>query len=184
MNMNNSTGKLASWIVRVLDPKLAKYDFTARGEVVHAEKFQCVLVSDDPAQYMLGLVQFSFNNRNAAGQALKKFVDKTNWEIKNPAFDPKQKKEFISTPVKRVVFLDSPTKVRAIAPTEIQKYQYPVKYQVSYSRIVSYSRTSAYQVRYINLVVYHILHITSRAFLASLAVTWQWGSSSQRKRSQ
>ena len=55
-NMNATTSKFAKWYVRVVDPKVVDYNFKARGEFVAAQKFECVLVSKDPAQYMLGLV--------------------------------------------------------------------------------------------------------------------------------
>ena len=54
-NMNATTSKLCKWYVRVVDPKVIDYSFKARGETIAAQKFECVLVSKDPAQYMLGL---------------------------------------------------------------------------------------------------------------------------------
>ena len=54
--MNGTTATLAKWYVRVIDPKVVQYSFTARSEKVGAEKFQCVLVSNAPEQYMLGVV--------------------------------------------------------------------------------------------------------------------------------
>ena len=53
-NMNSTTAKFAKWYVRVIDPKVIQYSFTARNEKVDAEKFQCVLVPNAPEQYMLG----------------------------------------------------------------------------------------------------------------------------------
>ena len=61
-NMNSTTSKFAKWYVRVVDPKIIDYSFTARGETVTAQKFQCVLVSKDSAQYMPGLVPFVFSD--------------------------------------------------------------------------------------------------------------------------
>ena len=54
MNTNNS--KYAIWFVRVVDPRVMKYQFTSRNEPVQAERFQCVLVSANPEEYMLGVV--------------------------------------------------------------------------------------------------------------------------------
>ena len=73
-NMNTQTAKYAKWYVRVLDPKVLDYTFTARNEKVEAQKFSCVLVSNAPAQYMLGGVPFNFKNRNAAVEAYRKFT--------------------------------------------------------------------------------------------------------------
>ena len=71
-NMNQTTAKYASWVVRVLAPKLIPYEFTSRGEVVKATKFQCILVSKDPTQFMIGNVPFSFATRDAPSEAREK----------------------------------------------------------------------------------------------------------------
>ena len=62
-NMNATTAKHAHWIVRVLDPKVSPYEFTSRNETVAAEKFECVLVSQVPTEYMIGLTPFTFRDR-------------------------------------------------------------------------------------------------------------------------
>ena len=72
--MNSTTAKLAKWYVRVNDPNIIDYTFIAQGEQIKAHKFQCVLVSKDPGQYMLGLVPFDFKDRGAASAALKRFT--------------------------------------------------------------------------------------------------------------
>ena len=93
LNMNTSTANFATWVVRVVDePKLLQYSFKARGETVEAEKLECVFVSRDPAEYILGVVPFSFNDRRAAKVAKGRYVKGSVWEIKTPAFDPKAKK--------------------------------------------------------------------------------------------
>ena len=79
-SMNSQTAKFAKWYVRVLDPKVIEYSFTTRGEDVQAQKFQCVLVSHAPEQYMLGLVPFDFKGRSAAQTAAKKFTADSVWE--------------------------------------------------------------------------------------------------------
>ena len=77
-NMNTSTAKFATWIVRVIsDPKIVSYTFSARGERVDAQKLECVLVSADPSDYMLGLVPFSFSDRTAAANARDKYLKNT-----------------------------------------------------------------------------------------------------------
>ena len=70
--MNSSTGKFATWYVRVIAPKIIDYTFQARGETIAAQKFECVLVSKDSTQYMLGLVPFAFSDRGAAQKAMDK----------------------------------------------------------------------------------------------------------------
>ena len=62
-NMNASTSKFAKWYVRIIGPKVKEYTFQARGEKVNAKKCERVVVSRDPAQYMMGTVPFEFRNR-------------------------------------------------------------------------------------------------------------------------
>ena len=86
-NMKGTTSKLAKWYVRVVDPKVIDYSFKSRGETVAAQMFQCVLVPNDPSQYMLGLAPFNFSDRQAATKALTSFAENQMLEITTPAFD-------------------------------------------------------------------------------------------------
>ena len=122
--MNAGTAKHAHWIVRILDPKVTEYKFTARGQEVAAAKFSCILVSKNPAQYMLATVPFNFQDRAAATQAKNSFLPGTAWELKAPIFDTKQKPEYNSCPVKVVVNLSRPTKTKAIPPSSPETQQY------------------------------------------------------------
>jgi hypothetical protein len=69
-NMNGTTAKHAQWCIRILDPKVHDYTFMARGEQVNASRFECVIVSKDPKQYMLASVPFRFEDRGAAKKAV------------------------------------------------------------------------------------------------------------------
>ena len=124
-NMNSTTSKFAKWYVRVVDPKIIDYSFTARGETVTAQKFQCVLVSKDPAQYMLGLVPFVFSDRQAAAKVLTRFTENQVLEITTPAFDPKARPEFNGCPVKPVLLLKGPTTIKAVPPTNTALLEHP-----------------------------------------------------------
>ena len=115
-NMNATTSKFAKWYVRVIDPKVIDYSFKARGETVAAQKFECVLVSKDPAQYMLGLVPFVFSDRQAAAKALTRFTENQVFEVTTPAFDAKARQEFNGCPVKSVLLLTRPTTINPIPP--------------------------------------------------------------------
>ena len=53
-NMNSTTAKFAKWYVRIQEPTVFSYTFASRGETVPAQKSQCLLVSKDPAEYMIG----------------------------------------------------------------------------------------------------------------------------------
>ena len=82
-SMNSQTGKFAKWYVNVLDPKIIDYSCHSRGEKIQAQKFQCVLVSHAPEQYMLGMVPFDFKDRRAATVAMQKFTPEPVWELTN-----------------------------------------------------------------------------------------------------
>ena len=104
-NMNSNTAKYATWYVRVINSRVTEYTFTARGESVAAQKFECVLVSQDSEQYMLGLVPFDFKNRDGPKKAATKFVEDHVFEIKTPAFDTKARPDYNGCPVKPVLLL-------------------------------------------------------------------------------
>lgn len=126
--MNETTGKFARWVVRVCEPHVTEYTFMARNERVQASKFECWLVSQDPTQYIMGLVPFSFQNRAAATQAMNHFKEGTVWEVKCPSFDKRARPDFNGSPMKRVLLLEKPTKVRAIPPVEMECYRFPSSY--------------------------------------------------------
>ena len=111
--MNSTTSKFAKWYVRVIAPKIIDYTFEARGETIAAQKFECVIVSNDPAQYMLGLVPFTVSDRKAAHKAMDKFTENHVFEITQPAFDTNTKSEFNGCPLKTVLLLARPTIVKA-----------------------------------------------------------------------
>ena len=56
--MNATIGKSAKWYVRIIEPKIIRYEFKSKGGTVHAKKFECVLASKEPARYMLATALF------------------------------------------------------------------------------------------------------------------------------
>jgi hypothetical protein len=126
-SMNSQTAKFAKWYVKILDPKVVDYSFFSRGESIHAQKFQCVLVSHVPEQYMLGFVPFDFKDRNAATKAAQKFTADSDWEITTPAFDTRSKPEFNGSPIKSVLLLSKPTTTTRVPPTDAAALAYPAK---------------------------------------------------------
>ena len=70
-NMNSTNGKFAKWCVRVVDPKIIPYEFRSKDEMISAERYECVVVSSDPTQYMLASVPFSFTDRLAAKKSAR-----------------------------------------------------------------------------------------------------------------
>jgi hypothetical protein len=126
-NMNGGTAKFAKWYVRVLDPKTIDYTFIAKGLTVNACKFECILVSKDPSQYMLAVVPFDFRDTDTAKKALQKFPESSVWEITTPAFDSKAKPEFNGCPLKTVVLLTKPTTLKAVPPTNKAELDHPAQ---------------------------------------------------------
>ena len=126
-NMNSQTAKYAKWYVKAIDPKVIDYSFTAKCENTQAQKFQCVIVSHEPSQYMLGLVPFDFRDRRAATNAASKFTADSVWEVTTPAFDTRSKPEFNGCPLKPVVLLSKPTTATRVAPTSMAACSYPAK---------------------------------------------------------
>ena len=124
-NMNATTSKFAKWYVRVVDPNVIDCSFKARDETIAAQIFQCVLVSKDPAQYMLGLVPFVFSDRQAAARALTRFTENQVFEVTTPAFDAKARAEFNGCPVKPVLLLARPTTINAVPPTNKAMLEHP-----------------------------------------------------------
>ena len=98
-SMNATTGKFAKWYVRVLDPKVIDYSFQSKGETIAAQRFQCVLVSKDPTQYMLGQVSFTFMTLSRA--------------------------DFNGCPVKSVLLLTTPTTIKAVPSTNKAMLEHP-----------------------------------------------------------
>ena len=116
-NMNAQTAKHASWVVRILSPKLVRYGFASKGKQVEAEKFLCVLVSANPTQFMTGSVPFSFVTPDAAKKAFEKFKSGTCFRVQQPEFDGKLKPEYMSTSIKRALLLTMPTMISAVPLT-------------------------------------------------------------------
>ena len=116
-NMNLETAKHAQWVVRVLAPKLIRYSFQSKQKTVQAEKFQCLLVSTNPTQFMIGSVPFNFAAPQAARQAFQKFKAGLCFRVQQPEFDGRMKPEYISTPIKKSLLLTNPASVTAVPPT-------------------------------------------------------------------
>ena len=119
-NMNVQTAKHASWVVRILSPRLIKYSFQARGKSVQAERFQCLLVAKNPTQFMFGSVPFNFATPGVGQMALQQFKSGMVFQVQQPVFVQKMKPEYISTPIKRALLLTKPTKLQEVPPTAVQ----------------------------------------------------------------
>ena len=125
MNMNETNGKHAQWCLRVLNPQLQSYTFQARGQSVDAKSFTCILVGDNPSEYLLGCVPFEFRSPQGPEQAMTRFVENTVWVVSKPGFDMRAKTEFNGSPMKLTLLLRDPTMVRAVPPTDSAAYSFP-----------------------------------------------------------
>lgn len=149
MGLNETNAKFAKWLFRVIAPRKQAYTFTSRdrkqgSKTVHAERFDCVLVSDDPTEYLMGSVPFQFANPKAASRAVESFVDGTVWEVTRPVFDTWYKTEFNAAPMKQALLLQEPTKLKPVAPTD-ENYDKPCKYicpPASLSHILDFCKNS------------------------------------------
>ena len=124
-NMNNTTAKHATWCVRVLDPRLTEYEFKAKGETVKASRFDCVLVSQDAKQYMLGTVLFEFQDRGGPKEAFERFKDNSVWQVRQPSFDNRSKPEYNGCPLKTVILMRKPSVFTAVPPTSADLLRFP-----------------------------------------------------------
>ena len=124
--MNGNTAKYAKWYARIIDPKVIRYTFVARDKPVDAQKFECILVSKDARQYMLGSVPFEFKTPKAAESAYEKFKEGTVWEITTPAF-AKAKLEYNGCPIKNVLLMTQPTKMKSVFATNKAEHDHPAQ---------------------------------------------------------
>ena len=81
--MNATTAKFTSWIVMIRNPKILiiRYWSNHQHKFVDVKRFQCVLASADPKQYMYGCVLHDYRSENAIDEALAKFEEGSVWKI-------------------------------------------------------------------------------------------------------
>ena len=126
-NMNGQIAKYGKWYARIIDPKVIPYEFKSKNETVYAEKFECVLVSKNPKQYMLATVPFSFNDRSAATKAKGTFRSNDIIEITTPAFDTKARPEWNGCPLKSVLLLTKPATIKHVPCTNTAMLKHPAE---------------------------------------------------------
>lgn len=115
-NMNSNNGKFGAWLLCVRSPEALHVRFQNRkdGKWIEGYRFQCVLASNDPKQYMYGVIPYDFKNSNSAQEACDKFVEGSIWKITKPSFDTRAKREYVSCPIKAVLLLKSPTQLEKL----------------------------------------------------------------------
>ena len=82
---------------------------------MQAEKFQSLLVSKNPAQFMIGTVPFSFAAPDAAKKVRHRFNSGLCFWVQEPEFDSKMRVEYMSKPIKRAVLFTSKESVVAVS---------------------------------------------------------------------
>ena len=107
-NMSASTGMFAIRNVLVIDSTLNDYAFSSRGEKTDAQQNECVLVSMDPSQYMMGIAPSKFKNRHAASNSENMLRRNSVLEVTTPAFDAKARSEYNGCRLKAVRLLKPP----------------------------------------------------------------------------
>jgi hypothetical protein len=113
--LNQASAKFMDWQLRVLHPRIVKYQFTTRKqEVVNAVKFQAYLVGNKPNEYVLATVPFCFRDAGKASRALQKFIAMTAWKLSSVALEPNNKSQWNGCPNKEVVLLESPTQIHPL----------------------------------------------------------------------
>ena len=119
LNITSTTAaECATWVVRVLDPHLEEYTFSARGERIAACHFHCVLVGDTPNEYIQGGVSFDFRNRQRPRDAMRQFEPGSVWCIQRPVMDSRAKAEFNGAPIKETLLLALPTRLQRVAAAD------------------------------------------------------------------
>lgn len=113
--LNEQSDKFMDWQVRVLYPRIVKYQFTTRkNEVVNATRFQAYLVGATPSEYVMATVPFSFKDETRPTRAAQRFQAKTCWKLSSVLLESNSKAQWNGCPNKAVVILDAPTQMNPL----------------------------------------------------------------------
>jgi hypothetical protein len=113
--LNEQSAKFMDWQVRILHPRLIKYQFTTKkNEVVNATRFQAYLVGGKPSEYVMATVPFSFKDEQKPSRSAQRFQDKTCWKFSSVLLESNSKAQWNGCPNKAVVILDAPTQMNPL----------------------------------------------------------------------
>ena len=104
-NINAATVKICSYQVRVLQPEIEKYTYSAQAPKP-LQDFRCYLVGSSPSDYMPAIVR----GQAKAQAALQTFKDQSVWTLTTCCLDSKMTSQYISGPIKCCMHLAPPTK--------------------------------------------------------------------------
>ena len=96
--LSKSSGKLATFAVRIVGAKTGEYTFTSKRDTkpVTQHKFEAWLVGINAQAYCLGFVKGS---QATVKQASEKYTEGSVWALSKVVFDTYTAITFISTPV-------------------------------------------------------------------------------------
>ena len=113
--LNEQSAKFMDWQVRILHPRIIKYQFTTRkNEVVNATRFQAYLVGAIPSEYVMATVPFSFKDETKPTRSSQRFQAKTCWKLSSVLLESNSKAQWNGCPNKAVVILDAPTQMNPL----------------------------------------------------------------------
>ena len=96
--INKSSAKIATFLVRVVKPKLLSFTYTGKvdGQLKTGNSFQCFLVGTKGESYCLGIVKGSLAEQK---KAEAKFKDGSPWKLTKAVFD-NTAPAYVSSPIK------------------------------------------------------------------------------------
>ena len=128
MCLNNTSAKHGVWTVRVLYGRERKYVFKDRKQqLITASRFECFLVGASPQVYVLATIPHNARSPNHLPKMMDLFKDGTVWRMSDVAFVVNASAQYNGAPNKRVVLLDSPTRmvpVLSLSPDSLCLAQY------------------------------------------------------------
>ena len=96
--LNKSSGKVATFAVRIVGAKASEYTFTSKRDTkaVTQHKFEAWLIGINAQAYCVGFVKGS---QATVKQAQQKYIEGSVWALSKVAFDTYTSISFVSTPV-------------------------------------------------------------------------------------
>jgi hypothetical protein len=120
--LNEQSAKFMDWQVRILYPRLVKYQFTTRkNEIVNATRFQAYLVGAMPSEYVMATVPFSFKDESKPSRSAQRFQDQTCWKLSSVLLESNSKAQWNGCPNKAVVILDAPTQMNPLMKSSVEE---------------------------------------------------------------
>ena len=115
LELNPNSAKYLTWTVRVLHGRIVHYEFKDRRQsLVKATKFECVLVSSKPEEYIMATVRHNYRDAKLVEAAKDRYRDGTVWRMSQVAFAPGAQSIYNGAPNKYVALLEPPTGLTSV----------------------------------------------------------------------